>query len=202
MPLQISHISVVARLTDRSCCAVEDALTQVDRAVDEGLDVSFDMHTRAFGTTNLSAVLPAWALDGGQAAIEKRLRSPSVRREMRECPNIIAALARGDWNRIVVFASKGRPEAARKSIAEIARDTGTDPHDAIYDLLLDEGPDMHEMMVIAHAYRKEDIEPVFRHPLCMVGSDATTLGPDGPLASKFFHGAYTWAALVLASFRR
>src|SRR5579872_811461 len=28
----------------------------------------------------------------------------------------------------------------------------------------------------------------------MVGSDATALAPDGPLAAKVFHGAYTWAA--------
>ena len=28
----------------------------------------------------------------------------------------------------------------------------------------------------------------------MVGSDATALAPDGPLAGKVFHGAYTWAA--------
>src|SRR5207253_9165591 len=34
----------------------------------------------------------------------------------------------------------------------------------------------------------------FRHPLCMPGSDATTLAPEGPLAGSTFHGAYTWAA--------
>ena len=34
----------------------------------------------------------------------------------------------------------------------------------------------------------------FAHPLCMPGSDATTLAPDGPLAGTVFHGAYTWAA--------
>ena len=32
------------------------------------------------------------------------------------------------------------------------------------------------------------------HPLCVPGSDATTLAPDGPLADTWFHGAYTWAA--------
>jgi N-acyl-D-amino-acid deacylase len=32
------------------------------------------------------------------------------------------------------------------------------------------------------------------NPLCMPGSDATTLAPDGPLANSVFHGAYTWAS--------
>ena len=34
----------------------------------------------------------------------------------------------------------------------------------------------------------------FRHPLSMPASDATTMAPDGPLAGKTFHGAYTWAS--------
>jgi N-acyl-D-aspartate/D-glutamate deacylase len=32
-----------------------------------------------------------------------------------------------------------------------------------------------------------------RHELCTVGSDATALGVDGPLAGQSFMGAYTWA---------
>src|SRR4029079_15585854 len=56
--LQISHISSVARLADDGGWAVEQALEQVDRARAAGLDVAFDMHTRLFGMTNLSAVLP------------------------------------------------------------------------------------------------------------------------------------------------
>src|SRR5207249_322786 len=56
--LQISHISSVARLADSGRWAVEQALEQVQEARGRGLDVGFDMHTRSFGTTNLSATLP------------------------------------------------------------------------------------------------------------------------------------------------
>src|SRR5215204_3681871 len=49
-------------------------------------------------------------------------------------------------------------------------------------------------MVIIHAYTEEQQRETFVHPLCGPGSDATTLAPDGPLASAFFHGAYSWAA--------
>jgi N-acyl-D-amino-acid deacylase len=193
IPLQISHLSVVARLTRESRQAVEQALEQVDLALREGLDVSFDMHTRLFGTTNLSAMLPPWALEGGKAAIAKRLRDPSIRSEMRRHPNIVASLAGGDWTRIVIFDSKVLPEVSRKSIAEVAAERDNDPYEAIYDILLAEIDHLHELMILAHVYREEDIESAFLHPLCMVGSDATALAPDGPLAGKFFHGAYTWA---------
>ena len=49
-------------------------------------------------------------------------------------------------------------------------------------------------MVIIHAYTEEQQREAFAHPLCVPGSDATTLAPDGPLADSFFHGAYTWAS--------
>ena len=81
-PLQISHISCVARLADDGGRAVEQALEQVDRARSSGLDVQFDMHTRLFGTTNLSAALPSWALEGQEDDVARRLRDPSLRREM------------------------------------------------------------------------------------------------------------------------
>ena len=49
-------------------------------------------------------------------------------------------------------------------------------------------------MVIIRAYTPEQQARVFAHPMCMPGSDATTLAPDGPLAGTVFHGAYSWAA--------
>jgi len=84
IPLQISHISVVARLIEDSRFAVEQSIQQVDQANRNGMDVGFDMHTRLFGTTNLSAVLPPWALEGSTADVAARLRSPSTRKEMRQ----------------------------------------------------------------------------------------------------------------------
>ena len=58
------------------------------------------------------------------------------------------------------------------------------------------------MMVIAFAYREEDIRIAFEHPLCMVGSDATALAVDGPLAGTAFHGAFTWAGWYYRHFVR
>ena len=125
--LQISHISVVSRLTDESRQAVDRALRQVENARSQGIDVYFDMHTRLFGTTNLSAALPAWAVQGGKLAIERRLRDTKTRREMREHPNIIAALARGDWARIVIFDSRSQPEVARRASPSSAPNAARTP---------------------------------------------------------------------------
>ena len=202
LPLQISHISVVSRLVEDGRWAIEDALRQVDEAQDGGLDVGFDMHTRLFGTTNLSAALPPWALEGDNASIAARLQSAAIRQELKAHPSIITALARGDWNNIVLFDSKAHPEFSRRSIAEISELMGVDPFDAIYNLLLAEIDDLHSLMILAFTYREEDIRIAFEHPSCMVGSDATALATDGPLAGTSFHGAYTWASWFYRHFVR
>ena len=202
LPLQISHISVVSRLAEDGRWAIEDAIRQVDEAQESGLDVGFDMHTRLFGTTNLSAALPPWALEGDKATIAARLQSTVTRRELKTYPSIITALARGDWNNIVLFDSKAHPQFSRRSIAEVSEVMGVDPFDAIYNLLLAEIDDLHSLMILAFTYREEDIRIAFEHPSCMVGSDATALATDGPLASTSFHGAYTWASWFYRHFVR
>ena len=202
LPLQISHISVVSRLAEDGRWAIEDALRQVDEAQHSGLDVGFDMHTRLFGTTNLSAALPPWALEGDKASVTARLQSAATRQKLKTYPSIITALARDDWNNIVVFDSKAHPEFARKSIAEISELTGVAPFDAIYNLLLAEIDGLHSLMILAFTYREEDIRIAFEHPSCMVGSDATALATDGPLVGTSFHGAYTWASWFYRHFVR
>src|SRR5437762_1251549 len=72
--LQISH------LTPRSGAApTERAIDLVDAARSRSVDVAFDMHTRLFGTTHLKALLPPWALDGGVAAVRRRLEDSAAR---------------------------------------------------------------------------------------------------------------------------
>ncbi len=202
IPLQISHISVVTRLADDGRWAIERALEQVDEARRSGLDVDFDMHTRLFGTTNLSAVLPPWALEGSKAEVSRRLEEASTRKALKESPNIISALARDDWSRIVIFDSKFNPEMATKSIAEISGDRGTEPLDVIYDILAGEVEDLHSTMIVAFVYDEDEVRLAFEHPRCMVGSDATALAPDGPLSGDCFHGAYTWASWFFRYFVR
>ena len=200
--LQISHLQVVARLLPDGRRAMENALKQIEAARAAGLDVAFDMHTRLFGTTNLSAALPPWVVDGDRALVAERLADPSVRRQLEDYHSIVTALADGDWGRIVLFESLARPELSRRSIAEIGAEAGLSPIDVICEVLLAEIDNLHRTMIVAFCYRDEDLQPAFEHSLCAVGSDATALATDGPLAGTSFHGAYTWAGWFYRQFVR
>jgi N-acyl-D-amino-acid deacylase len=202
VPLQISHIGVVARLADDARRTVEQAMAQVEAARVRGQNITFDMHTRDYGITNLSAVLPPWITEGGKNSLEKRLRDPQVRKQLKVYPNIIVAEAQGRWDKMVLFECKAAPELSRRSIAEVAADWRVEPLDAIYDILLAEIDNLHEVMVIELIYDESDLRLPFAHPSCMVGSDATALATDGPLGGRCFHGAYTWATWFLRHFVR
>jgi N-acyl-D-amino-acid deacylase len=198
--LQISHISSVARLVSSSRWAIDQALEQVYKARKTGVDVYFDMHTRRFGTTNLSSVLPPWVLEGGKAAIAKRLKDPGVRKEMKTFPSVVSSLANGDWKKIVVYKSKTQPEVSGQSIAAISEQRGTEAYDTVFDLLLAEIDDLHSLMILGFAYNAEDLDFILELSDCMVGSDAIALATDGPLRNETFHGAYSWAPWFLRYF--
>lgn len=187
--LQVSHLVPRNGLESGRRC-----VELVDAAVAGGQDVAFDMHTRLYGTTFLLTALPPWALED-PARLREILSSPAKRMRMRDYESILSA--GGDWSRVVLLDNEVRPQDARKDIAAIAAERGQDPLDAVHDLLLDAADDPARLMVIIHAYSEEQQREAFAHPLCVPGSDATTMAPDGPLAGQVFHGAYTWAAWYL-----
>ncbi len=185
--LQISHLVPRNGIAESRRC-----IELVESARDRGQDIAFDMHTRTFGLTNLYAALPASALAAGTNDLAAILKDPAQRDAMRAHRSILSA--GNDWSRIVLFDSQAWPEYSRRDLAAIAADRGQDPLDAVYDLLLGGLDELERLMVIIHAYSEEQQREAFKHPLCVPGSDATTLAPDGRLAHSYFHGAYTWAA--------
>jgi N-acyl-D-aspartate/D-glutamate deacylase len=184
--LQVSHL--VPRNGPE---ATTRCIELVDGARAGGMDVAFDMHTRLYGTTFLLTALPPWALERPER-LRELLSDPAQRRAMRDYVSILSA--GGDWSRIVLLDNVAWSRYARRDIAAIARERDQEPLDAVHDLLLGAADDPAALMVIIHAYTEEQQREAFAHPLCVPGSDATTMAPSGPLAGRVFHGAYTWAA--------
>lgn len=180
----------------------ERAIEVVDRAQARGLDVAFDAHTRLHGITNVSAALPSWAFEGGTAGLVARLRDPAARDAFRRHESIISSFGLGGWDRVVLFTSEHRPDLVGRSFADLAEAAGGDPYDAICDILLSETDDPHGPLCICRSYEEDELLLNYRHPLCGIGSDATALAPDGPLAGSTFLGAYTWAAWFFRRFVR
>ena len=186
--LQVSHL-----VPRNGIDATRACIDRVERAAGRGLDIAFDMHTRLFGTTFLSTAVPPAFLGSD------RIGSPDGRRAAVEAmASYTSILSAGDdWSRIVLLDNDLWPEYARRDLASIAADRRQAAPEAIYDLLAAAPEALGTLMVIIHCYTEDQQAEAFHHPLCAPGSDATTLAPDGPLATSSFHGAYTWAAWYL-----
>ncbi len=156
------------------------------------MDVAFDMHTRLYGTTYLHVALPPALLAEPSEALAAKLRDPSTRRDVAAYESILSA--GGDWRRIVLLDNEVTPEYGRRDLASIARDRDQEPIETVCDLLREAMPDTSRLMVINLCHSEQQQREAFTHPLCMPGSDAMTLAPDGALADTTFHGAYTWAS--------
>lgn len=162
----------------------------VDGAVGRGADVHFDQHTRLFGFTVLSSVLPAWAFEGGTAQLAARLSDPETRRRLGRYSGLL-----GDrWTAVHIVNCDAAPELKGRSIAQLADESRKEPRDFVYDLLLASLDSLHSLTVEIRTYTRRQQEEVMLHERCVPASDATALAPDGPLGNSVFPGAYGWAA--------
>ena len=186
--LQVSHLAPRSgpEHTARCVDAVDDARAAGD-------DVAFDMHTRLYGLTFLYAMLPQWLLgESPERPGAAPGHDPESRERIRAHRSIITGL--GDWGRVCLLDNEVWPDLARMDFEEIGRHRGSTAFDAACDLLRDSAGADKAPMVIMRSYTQEMQESVFAHDLCVPGSDATALAPDGPLAGSAFMGAYGWAA--------
>ncbi|MYB45314.1 MAG: D-aminoacylase [Acidimicrobiia bacterium] len=196
--LQVSHI--IPR-RGGPVGSLERCIELVEAAHESGLDVEFDAHTRLHGITNLSAVLPSWAMDDGPARLRRYLKDPAMRDRLKRYDSIISSFGLGGWDRVALFCSEGSPTKVGHSIAELTP-AGGDPYDTLYDLLLAEGDDPHGALLIVESYDDDMLAHTFRHPLCTTESDATALCTDGPLGDTTFLGAYTWVGIFFRTMVR
>ena len=89
-----------------------------------------------------------------------------------------------DWTDILVCGCQGQPEVLGKSIAKIAETEGKDPLDTVFDLIV-----VSEGRAVGAWFNQleDNVRILMRHPLVVVGSDGSSLSPDGVLARRKDH---------------
>jgi N-acyl-D-amino-acid deacylase len=173
VPVQIAHHKAAFRPNWGRMPQV----TQLSEwAVDRGVDVRFDVYPYTAGSAGLTQLIPDWAHEGGRQALLGRLREPATRARLRE---EVLAFGR-EWDR--TYVTTMQTEANRplegKTLAEIAEMRRVEPVEVLFDLLLEEDGRAGMLHFIMD---DSDVEHVLKHPLSVVGSDGSSLRPDGPL---------------------
>lgn len=173
-PLRISHLKAMGmRNWGRK---IPTALGIMDRARQEGVDVSCDVYLYEAGSTQLLHLLPPDYLAGGVDAIVERLRRPEKIEELRhriatgrDFDNIAQMIG---WDNIIVSSlpSVEYQRLIGKTMTEIADILSMDPTACLCKLLADE---RCAVTMIDKINSEEDICTILRDPYSSVISDAT-----------------------------
>ncbi|WP_433413088.1 N-acyl-D-amino-acid deacylase family protein [Microtetraspora malaysiensis] len=169
--LQVSHCKASGRAVHGDS---EMLLAVLTEARARGVDLRADVYPyQAFGT-ELVALLPPVACEGGQEELLRRLGDPGERAKLRalaEDPDQGTGV--GLWREVhpedVQLMSFG------KRLSDVL--DGRDPWDVLCDLITD---DPHGSGVF-HTMHDDDVTRIMRHPLVSIGSDGgPPVGPDHP----------------------
>jgi len=156
-----------------------ELISLIDRAREDGLDVTLDTYPYLAGATYLHAFLPSWMHEGGSAATLDRLREPELRERLRvemeeegsdgfhEIPI--------EWDIVVITGARqpGNRRWIGRSVADAATEGGKRPIDLLCDLLLDENLGVS---CVAHIGNEENVRTIMTHAAHTAGSDGILVG--------------------------
>ncbi|MFD6176505.1 MULTISPECIES: N-acyl-D-amino-acid deacylase family protein [unclassified Isoptericola] len=156
-----------------------DFLALVDRALDDGVDVTLDTYPYLPGSTTLSAVLPSWSFSGGPDALLARLAHPAVRaRILYEVEHVGTDGCHGcvaEWDTLEISGVQNRAldMYVGRTIEQIGRDEGRAPGEVFVDLLV---TDRLGTTILQHVGHEENVRAIMQHRVHCGGSDAILVG--------------------------
>ncbi|MGE3343295.1 MAG: amidohydrolase family protein [Vicinamibacterales bacterium] len=171
LPTQVTHHKVIGKPNfGRSA----DALKLIDEARARGVDVTSDQYPYTASSTSVtSALLPAWALEGSNAAREARFKDPIERERILAASLAMIRDERGGGDPVnVQFANCGfDPSLAGKTLADLMRQRGV-------ALTLEKAAETVLWVAeqggcqgIFHAMSEDDLVRILVHPATMIASD-------------------------------
>ena len=170
LPTQVTHHKIIGL---KNWGKSEATLKLIEAARARGVDVTVDQYPYTASSTGLAALLPQWALEGGQKATVERLNAPEARARIKAqiVINLREGRGGGDPKNVTVANCSFDPALAGKSLAEITRAHGKQP---TFEEAAETTMDMQRKggcSMIYHAIGEPDIARIMRAPYTMIASD-------------------------------
>jgi N-acyl-D-amino-acid deacylase len=189
LPAEIYHLKAAG---EANWPKMDDVIARVEKARAQGLQIRADMYTYTAGATGFDACIPRWALSGGIEALYPRLREPATRarivKEMSS-PGMgfeNLCLLAGSPERILLtgFKTEALKPLTGRTLAQVAKERGTDPWQAILDLV---AADKTRIEVVFFLMSEDNVRKQIRLPWVAFGSDAASMAPVEPFTRSSAH---------------
>ncbi len=189
IPVVIWHIKVAGK---ENWGRMPEVVAKISEARTEGVDVSANTYAYAAWFNGLSAFIPQWAHDGGDAKLVERLKDPAMRARIRKDLMTPSKDWDNEWQEIpgpesvlieVVQNPKLLPLQG-KSLAEVAKIWNKDPMDALFDLLIE---DKSFTSVAVFGMSEPDVTLALQQPWVSICNDSEGTSPEGILGQEHPH---------------
>jgi len=189
IPAEIYHLKAAGQ---DNWPKMDRVLAKIEAAQRDGLEITADMYLYPAGATGLGASIPPSAQDGGYEALVARLKDPAQRRTIvqamrtptTEWENLYLAAGSPDRILLVSFKNDALKPLIGKTLAQVAKERGTDPVETIVDLVLEDGS---LAGAVYFMMSEENIEKQLKRPWVSIGSDAASLATEGVFLQASTH---------------
>lgn len=166
---QISHIKASGNASwGRSA----DALALIEKAREEGLELTQDQYAYTASSTSLGQTIPDWAKEGGSAEFRKRLDDPALKSRMvADMKENLQKNARTNFAYAVIAQCRSDRSLNGKSVPEAAKmKRNADDLDAQIETILEIERNGGASAVF-HGMAEDDVRRYMSHPHTMIASD-------------------------------
>jgi N-acyl-D-amino-acid deacylase len=163
------HISHIKTAGERNWWKIDNAIELVERAANEGVNLTCDRYPYTAASTDLDTILPSWVYEGGVDEELRRLRDPDVSKRIK------AEIGPKDENywKGVCISSVTKSEnkwMEGESVLDIALKIGKSPIDTMFDILIDEKA---RVGAIFFSMSEDNLKKFLSLPYTMIGSDSS-----------------------------
>lgn len=176
---------------------LDSAISLIEHAREKGLQITTDMYMYNASSTGLNVLMPSWAKAGGHEKTMEFLNDPAARNRIIEetyfhvpPENIL----------LVGFKNKALRHLIGKTVADIAKDRGIPPAQAVADIIYE---DDSRIQAVYFSMDPENIKKKLALPYMSICSDAGSYTNEGVFLEQSTHPrAYGSFARLLAHYVR
>jgi N-acyl-D-amino-acid deacylase len=178
---EISHLKTSGK---KNWNLADDAISLIHRAIGEGMTIAADRYPYTSSCTDLDAIFPAWAAEGGHDAVMRRLRSKTERSRLRE--ELLKSRSPDYWPTITI-GSTAAPDNRRfqgMPLPAVAAALKMEPVDAALHIV---ETDELKTSAFFSGMSEKNMLRILAESFVMIGTDASLRAPSGPLSKDYPH---------------
>ena len=189
IPVEIWHLKVAGKA---NWGRMPEVVAHINQARAAGTDVTADSYAYTAWFNSMSAFIPPWAHDGGDAKLIERLKDPTTRARIRKDMETASRDWDNEWQEIsspqdVMIAVVQNPALKPiqgKRLSAVAAERKKDPVDTLFDILVQDNAYTY---CAVFGMSEPDVVLAIQQPWVSIDNDSSGTSPEGILGEEHPH---------------